>query len=147
MRDLTSSRCSKALYMRASTNSMREMGPSSSRVETSTHNDPAEVQHACMDMSAACAKGAVQVVSGAPIRYHRFHVVMMANKAMDQVGRQEVAQDVPRVRSALRTGDRKTRSGLHWGCGATWTAGHRARPRLRCTGCSAPRRSVRARGG
>ena len=51
----------------------------------------------------------------AQISYDRFHVVAMAIEAMDQVRRQEMAQDAPAVRSALGAADRKTLKQLMWG--------------------------------
>jgi transposase len=77
--------------------------------------DPAEVRHACMDMSAAYAKGVGLALPRAQISYDRFHVVAMANEAMDEVRRTELRDDAPAVRSALGTGDRKTLKQLMWG--------------------------------
>ncbi len=77
--------------------------------------DPAEVRHACMDMSAAYAKGVGLALPQAQISYDRFHVVAMANEAMDQVRRAEMQDDASAVRSALGTNDRKTLKQLMWG--------------------------------
>ena len=77
--------------------------------------DPAEVRHACMDMSAAYAKGVGLALPQAQISYDRFHVVAMANEAMDQVRRAEMQDDVPTVREALGGNDRKTLKQLMWG--------------------------------
>ena len=41
--------------------------------------DPAEVRHVCMDMSAACVKGAALALPQADISYDRFHVIAMAS--------------------------------------------------------------------
>lgn len=65
--------------------------------------DPAEVRHVCMDMSAAYALG----VTKAQISYDRFHVVAMAMEAMDEVRRQEMADEAHQVRAAL--GERRPR--------------------------------------
>lgn len=77
--------------------------------------DPAEVRHACMDMSAAYAKGATLALPQAQISYDRFHVFAMANEAMDLVRRAEMRDDAAAVRSALGTHDRKTLKQLMWG--------------------------------
>jgi len=77
--------------------------------------DPAQVRHVCMDMSAAYAKGAGLALPQAQISYDRFHVVAMANEAMDQVRRAEMRDDAPAVRSALGDNDRKTLKQLMWG--------------------------------
>jgi len=77
--------------------------------------DPAEVRHVCMDMSAAYAKGAALALPQAQISYDRFHVIAMANEAMDQVRREEMRDEAPAVRSALGTHDRKTLRQLMWG--------------------------------
>jgi transposase len=77
--------------------------------------DPGEVRHACMDMSAAYAKGVGLALPQAQISYDRFHVIAMANEAMDQVRRAEMQDDAPAVRSALGANDRKTLKQLMWG--------------------------------
>jgi transposase len=77
--------------------------------------DPAEVRHVCMDMSAAYAKGVGLALPQAQISYDRFHVVSMAIEAMDQVRRQEMAQEAHAVRSALGADDRRTLKQLLWG--------------------------------
>ena len=77
--------------------------------------DPAEVGHVCMDMSAAYAKGVGLALPGAQISYDRYHVVAMANEAMDQVRRTEMSEDANAVRSALGGNDRKTLKQLMWG--------------------------------
>ena len=77
--------------------------------------EPAEVRHVCMDMSAAYAKGAGLALPQAQISYDRFHVIAMANEAMDQVRRTEMQDDAAAVRSALGSNDRKTLKQLMWG--------------------------------
>ena len=77
--------------------------------------DPAQVRHACMDMSAAYAKGVGLGLPQAQISYDRFHVVAMANEAMDQVRRTEMHNNSAAVRTALGHADRKTLKQLMWG--------------------------------
>jgi len=77
--------------------------------------DPAQVRHACMDMSAAYTKGVAQALPGAAISYDRFHVVAMAVEAMDQVRRAELRDEPQAVTDALGTSQRKTIKGLMWG--------------------------------
>lgn len=77
--------------------------------------DPAEVRHVCMDMSAAYAKGTAMALPHAQISYDRFHVIAMANEAMDLVRRAEMREDAPVVRAALGDNDRKTLKQLMWG--------------------------------
>ena len=76
--------------------------------------NPGAVRHVCMDMSAAYAKGVGLALPRAHISYDRFHVVAMAQEAMDQVRRQEMAGEAPAVRSALGAADRQTRKQLLW---------------------------------
>ena len=81
--------------------------------------DSAQVEHVCMDMSAAYAKGVGLALPQAQISYDRFHVVAMAMDAMDQVRRTEMTQDAPAVRVALESAvdneERKTLKQLMWG--------------------------------
>jgi transposase len=91
--------------------------------------DPAEVRHACMDMSAAYTKGVGLALPNAQISYDRFHVVAMAMEAMDKVRRAEMSEDAPAVRAALSSAgggnDRKTLKQLMWGMRrnpASWSA-------------------------
>ena len=77
--------------------------------------DPAEVRHVCMDMSAAYAKGVALALPEAQISYDRFHVVSLAIEAMDEVRRQEMAEDAPRVRSVLGSGRPRALRHLLWG--------------------------------
>jgi transposase len=77
--------------------------------------DPDQVEHICMDMSAAYAKGVAHALPNAQISYDRFHVVAMAMEAMDEVRRQEIAQDPKAVRLALGAGDPRTLKQLLWG--------------------------------
>lgn len=68
-----------------------------------------------MDMSAAYAKGTAQALPDAQISYDRYHVIAMANEAMDQVRRQELRDEGDVVRAALGSDDRKTLKQLMWG--------------------------------
>jgi transposase len=77
--------------------------------------DPAEVRHVCMDMSAAYTKGAGLALPNAAISYDRFHVVAMANEAMDQVRRAEMSDDAPAVQAALEGQDGHPLKSLMWG--------------------------------
>jgi transposase len=77
--------------------------------------DPAHVRHVCQDMSAAYAKGVGLALPNALISYDRFHVVAMANEAMDAVRQAEMRDDAPAVAKALGTTERKTLKGLMWG--------------------------------
>ncbi len=47
--------------------------------------EPTAIAHACMDMSAAFLKGATQYLPNALVSYDRFHIVALANEAMDEV--------------------------------------------------------------
>jgi len=81
-----------------------------------THGgDPERVHHVCQDMSPAFAKGVGLALPNALISYDRFHVVAMANEAMDQVRQAEMRDDAPGVTRALGTADRKSIKGLMWG--------------------------------
>ena len=78
-------------------------------------SDAAEVRHVYMDVSTAYAKGTTLALPHAQISYDRFHVIAMANEAMDVVRRAEMRDDAPVVRSALGGNDRKTLKQLMWG--------------------------------
>lgn len=77
-----------------------------------------EIEHVCMDMSAAFAKGVRQTMPTAAISYDRFHVVALANQAMDEVRRTEMKDEAEKVRQAM-TGnnakDKRTLKSLLWG--------------------------------
>lgn len=75
--------------------------------------DPDQIKHVCMDMSAAYTKGVTEALPQAQISYDRFHVIALANEAMDAVRREEM-QSRPRVvRAALGT-DSKAVKGMMW---------------------------------
>ena len=77
--------------------------------------DPAQVRHVCMDMSAAYALGVAKALPQAQISYDRFHVIAMAMEAMDQVRRQEMADDPTLVRQALGGRAPQALRQLMWG--------------------------------
>ena len=87
--------------------------------------DPAAVSHACMDMSAAYAKGVALALPNAQISYDRFHMIALAIQAMDEVRREELKAEPEEVATALSGADPKTRRNLLWGMRknpAGWTA-------------------------
>lgn len=77
--------------------------------------DPGQIEHVCIDMSAAYAKGVALSLPQASISYDRYHVVALANAAMDEVRIAEMRGNSP-VAAALRDehGDKAVRS-LMWG--------------------------------
>ena len=77
--------------------------------------DPEQIAHMCQDMSAAYAKGVGKALPNAQISYDRFHVIAMANEAMDEVRRTEVKDSPQAVAQALGGNDPKLRKGLTWG--------------------------------
>ena len=77
--------------------------------------DPAQIKHVCQDMSAAYAKGVAQALPQAQTSYDRFHVIAMANQAMDGVRRQEMSTQPQAVKDALGDNDRKLLKSLTWG--------------------------------
>ena len=86
--------------------------------------DPATIEHACIDMSAAYAKGISQSLPNAQISYDRFHVVALANAAMDEVRREEMRSSAAAVREAVGVHGKKTLRQLLWGMrkdSASWT--------------------------
>jgi len=87
--------------------------------------DPDQVEHVCMDMSAAYAKGVGMALPNAAISYDRFHVVAMAGDAMDKVRQAEMRDEAQAVTDALGSVDRKHIKGLAWGMRKNpigWTA-------------------------
>ena len=77
--------------------------------------EPEQVRHVCQDMSAAYAKGVALALPNAQISYDRYHVVAMANEAMDKVRQAELRDEPQAVAKALGTSERKTIKGLMWG--------------------------------
>ena len=76
--------------------------------------EPGQIQHVCQDMSAAYAKGVGAALPQAQISYDRFHVVAMANQAMDEVRRQEMHSEPQAVKQALGGNKAKLLKGLMW---------------------------------
>jgi len=73
------------------------------------------IAHACIDMSAAYAKGIGQALPNAQISYDRYHVVALANKAMDEVRTAEWKDESQRVRDELGGLDARERRSILWG--------------------------------
>ena len=88
--------------------------------------DVRNIKHACIDMSAAYTKGLAQSLPHAQISYDRFHVVALANTAMDEVRRQEMRTSIQTVRETNGFQDKKTLRQLFWGMRknpSQWTHG------------------------
>jgi transposase len=77
--------------------------------------EPAQIEHVCQDMSAAYAKGVGLALPTAQISYDRFHVIAMANEAMDAVRRQEMSAEPQAVRRALGDNEHGLLKSLTWG--------------------------------
>ena len=77
--------------------------------------DPKQIEHVCQDMSAAYAKGVGIALPEAQISYDRFHVIAMANEAMDEVRREETRTQPKAIKEALGDNDRKLLRSLAWG--------------------------------
>jgi len=75
---------------------------------------PQAIEHVCMDMSAAFAKGVRENLPQAQVSYDRFHVIAMASAAMDEVRKKEVREHPQQVRQALDSEDRKARKSMFW---------------------------------
>ena len=74
-----------------------------------------QITNVCQDMSAAYAKGVALALPQAQISYDRFHVIAMANEAMDGVRRQEMRTQPQAVKNALGDNERKLLKSLAWG--------------------------------
>lgn len=72
------------------------------------------VAHACIDMSAAYAKGIAKSLPNAQISYDRYHVVALANKAMDEVRSAEWKDESQRVHDELGDLDARERRAILW---------------------------------
>jgi transposase len=77
--------------------------------------EPEQIKHVCQDMSAAYAKGVAQALPQAQISYDRFHVIAMANEAMDGVRRHEMSTQPQAVKEALGDNERNLLKSLVWG--------------------------------
>ena len=73
------------------------------------------IAHACIDMSAAYAKGIGKSLPNAQISYDRYHVVALANKAMDEVRSAEWKDESRRVEEELGALDPSLRRSILWG--------------------------------
>lgn len=76
--------------------------------------DPDSIAHASMDMGKAYIKGVTEFLPKAQISFDPFHVIAMANKAMDEVRIAEMREQPGVVRAVLGT-ERKVVRGLMWG--------------------------------
>lgn len=72
------------------------------------------IEHVCMDMSAGYALGAATSLPQAQISYDRFHVVALANTAMDEVRSAEWRQDAQRVQEKLGPLGARERRSVLW---------------------------------
>lgn len=72
------------------------------------------IAHACIDMSAAYAKGIATSLPRAQISYDRYHVVALANKAMDEVRTAEWKDESQRVRDELGELGARERRSILW---------------------------------
>jgi transposase len=73
------------------------------------------VAHACIDMSAAYAKGIGKSLPNAQISYDRYHVVALANQAMDEVRSAEWKTESQRVNEELGHLSARERRSVLWG--------------------------------
>lgn len=83
------------------------------------------IAHACMDMSAAFLKGANLYLPNALVSYDRFHIVALANDAMDEVRSAEWKTESARVLDELGELSPKERRSILWGMRrnpASWSA-------------------------
>lgn len=75
---------------------------------------PEQIEHVCMDMSAGCALGVATSLPQAQISYDRFHVVALANEAMDEVRNAEWKQGAARVQQKLGPLGARQRRSVLW---------------------------------
>ena len=75
---------------------------------------PTAVAHACMDMSAAFLRGATEFLPNAKVSFDRFHVVALANEAMDEVRSAEWKTESVRVREQLGELNARERRSILW---------------------------------
>ena len=57
------------------------------------HGDPQAITAACIDMSKAYISGVGKQLPNADITFDPFHIIQLANKAVDEVRREEVKQE------------------------------------------------------
>jgi len=77
--------------------------------------DRSAIEHVCIDMSAAYAKGIGKSLPNAQISYDRYHVLALANKAMDEVRTAEWKDESQRVLEELGELDARERRSIMWG--------------------------------
>lgn len=85
------------------------------------------IAQVCMDMSAAFLKGSHEYLPNALVSFDRFHVVALANDAMDKVRSAEWKDESARVREALGELNPKERRSILWAMRrnpSSWTATH-----------------------
>ena len=75
---------------------------------------PEQVEHVCMDMSAAYALGVATSLPQAQVSYDRFHVVALGNAAMDEVRSAEWKQEAALVRQKLGPLGARERRSVLW---------------------------------
>jgi transposase len=73
-----------------------------------------QIEHVCMDMSAGYALGVATSLPQARISYDRFHVVALANEAMDEVRSAEWKQEAALVEKKLGPLDTRERRAVLW---------------------------------
>ena len=76
--------------------------------------DRTAIAHACIDMSAAFALGIGKSLPNAQISYDRYHVVALANQAMDEVRRAEWRGEAQLVQQALGDLGYRERRSILW---------------------------------
>ena len=76
--------------------------------------EPTAVAHACMDMSAAFLKGATEFLPNAKVSFDRFHIVALANEAMDEVRSAEWKTESARVLQELGELNPRERRSILW---------------------------------
>ena len=72
------------------------------------------IEHVCMDMSAAYALGVQQSLPQAQISYDRYHVVALANAAMDEVRSAEWKHEAAQVQAQLGHLHTRQRRSVLW---------------------------------
>jgi transposase len=85
------------------------------KTDLQAHEGNAErIKHVCMDMSGAYTKGVSEALPQAAISYDRFHVIALANEAMDEVRRDEMRTQAKEVKAVWQEADRKVIKNLMW---------------------------------
>ena len=74
---------------------------------------PEEIKHVCMDMGPAYIKGVTEQLPQAQISFDRFHVIAMANDALNDVRRAEMHSNGKDVREQFGN-DKKAVKQLRW---------------------------------